>query len=77
MEGITEFDDILERVGPKGRFQKLLFYGFVCPIIGISPLTCLSTIYLQFIPDHWCFQEGNQSLNMTELAAWKSKHLPM
>jgi len=51
-------------------------YGFCCPVIGLTPLVCLSPIFLLFVPDHWCYQPGIEHFNDTELDAWKTLNLP-
>ena len=70
-----EFDDILEIVGSQGTFQKIILYAIICPIVTLEPLFTLNTIFMLYLPDHWCHVPGRG--NFTSLQSWKDYTLPM
>jgi hypothetical protein len=72
---MEEFDDLLELIGSRGRYQKFLLYGALVPISFILALLSYSTLFTLFIPDHHC--SPDVELDPTELETWKIKNIPM
>lgn len=69
-----DFEEILELVGSESRYQKILLYGILCPIVGIIPLLALNALFMWDTPDHWCHVPGIvQGMSITD---WKNKTLP-
>ncbi|OXA38895.1 Organic cation transporter 1 [Folsomia candida] len=75
----SDFDDILSIIGSEGRYQKLLTYGFLAPLMIISPLLELSSVFLFDIPNHWCHVPAPHSsyFSPDNDTAWKNATLPM
>lgn len=53
-----DFEEILNLVGAEERFQKIMLYGVICPIVAVCPFLILNNIFMWDIPDHWCHVEG-------------------
>ncbi|CAG7785459.1 unnamed protein product [Allacma fusca] len=70
-----DFDDILEIIGSQGKFQKILLYGVLAPVIAAEPLFILNMFFVLFEPDHWCHVPGRD--NLTDAEMWKNLTLPM
>jgi hypothetical protein len=53
-----DFEDVLQRVGNYGSYQKRIVYCFVYPQACFLPFFIM-TIFLQMhVPDHWCTVPG-------------------
>lgn len=48
-----DFEEILELVGSKGKFQKILLYAILCPIVTVSPFLLLNTVFLWVREESW------------------------
>lgn len=68
------FEDILDTVGTRGKFQfrlNLLAY-FACALVSQAGQ---SHYYALFVQDHWCHVPGREFTNYT-LEGWKNLTLP-
>lgn len=70
-----DFDEILEMIGTEGKFQKILLYAVLCPIVTVSPFLILITVFMWDTPDHYCHVPGRDDLEMS-LEDWKNLTLP-
>ncbi|CAL8092584.1 unnamed protein product [Orchesella dallaii] len=69
-----DFEEILEVVGSQGRFQKILLYAVLCPIVTVSPFLVLNTVFMWDVPDHSCHVPGRDpDMSIEE---WKNLTLP-
>lgn len=69
------FDEIMERVGNNGRFQKRFKY-----IFNIAMVVCVSMLYMNIVlamsvPDHWCHVPGRENTSFS-VQEWKNLTLP-
>lgn len=71
----TDFDQILELIGSEGKFQKILLYGVLCPMVTISPFLGMQVLFMWDIPEHYCHVPGWNSSEMS-LVSWKNLTLP-
>lgn len=69
-----DFEQILDLVGSEGKYQKILVYAVLCPIVTFSPFLVLNTVFMWDIPDHWCHVPGKDP-GMNE-SSWKNLTLP-
>ncbi|CAG7837135.1 unnamed protein product [Allacma fusca] len=69
-----DFDDILEIVGGNGKYQKIILFGVVTPLIIICPLFVMNRIFIMSVPDHWCHVPGKPNETSTE--EWKNMTIP-
>lgn len=69
-----DFDEILDMIGSEGKFQKILLYAVLCPIVTVSPFLLLNTVFMWDTPDHFCHVPG-RDLGMP-LEEWKNLTLP-
>jgi hypothetical protein len=70
-----EFDEILELAGSQGRFQKILVFAVLGPIIIAQPILTLNALFMLHEPDHFCFVPGRS--NETNVEHWKNLTIPM
>lgn len=70
----TDFDEILEMIGSQGKFQQILLYVVLCPIVTVSPFLVLNTVFMWDIPDHYCHVPGKPA--ETTIEEWKNLTLP-
>ncbi|XP_049809301.1 solute carrier family 22 member 7-like [Schistocerca nitens] len=72
---VPAFEDILDAIGSRGKFQKRLNIVFNCfgPIINI--LSVHTYNFAMQTPDHWCYVPGREHTNFT-LYEWKSVTIP-
>jgi hypothetical protein len=70
-----EFDEILELAGTRGRFQKILVFAVLGPIIMAQPILSLNALFMLHEPDHFCHVPGRN--NETDIELWKNLTLPM
>ena len=73
---MKELDDIFEEVNGHGKFQKILLYMILGPIITFLPFAWNAELLLLHQPDHWCHHQMTDGLNETELSLWKTCYLP-
>lgn len=69
------FDEIMERVGNNGRFQKRFKY-----IFNIAMVVCVSMLYMNIVlamsvPDHWCHVPGRENTSFS-VEEWKNLTVP-
>lgn len=64
------FEEILQKVGNNGKFQRrfnilfnFIFIMFVC-------MANSSLYIIMFVPEHWCYVPGREHTNFT-LEEWK------
>lgn len=69
-----DFDEILEVIGSAGKFQKILLYAVLCPIVTIYPFSELSSVFMWDIPEHFCHVPGKP--DNVSLESWKNLTLP-
>lgn len=69
-----DFDEILDMVGSEGKFQKILLYAVLCPIVTVSPFLVLNTVFMWDVPDHYCRVPGMEA--DMDLEVWKNRTLP-
>ncbi|KAG8176993.1 hypothetical protein JTE90_005735 [Oedothorax gibbosus] len=50
-----EFEDILEKVGGYGKFQKKLTVFFLIPVACVIPWFWMNLIFIVSVPPHWCY----------------------
>ncbi|KAL7639838.1 UNVERIFIED_CONTAM: hypothetical protein RMT77_009251 [Armadillidium vulgare] len=70
----TQVDEFLRSVGDDGRYQKILFWGFLVPISILIPWTVLVPIFQASVPNHWCHVPGKP--DNTSLEEWKNITIP-
>lgn len=49
-----EFEDVLEKVGGYGRFQRLLVWGYLAPASLLMPGYFMNQIFMLSVPKHSC-----------------------
>lgn len=49
-----EFEDILEKVGGYGKFQRNLTLFFLIPVACVVPWFWMNLIFIVSVPPHWC-----------------------
>ncbi|XP_077539866.1 carcinine transporter-like isoform X2 [Haemaphysalis longicornis] len=49
-----EFEDVLEKVGGYGRFQRLLVWGYLAPTSLLMPGYFMNQIFMLSVPKHSC-----------------------
>lgn len=64
-----EFEDILEKVGSYGAYQRNMLYFFMIPTTIVFALYCMNTLFMLSEPDHWCYVEelSNESYKIQHL----------
>jgi len=70
-----EFDEILELAGSQGKFQKILVFFVLGPIIMAQPIFTLNALFMLHVPEHHCFVPGR--LPDMDMDTWKNLTIPM
>ncbi|XP_049859887.1 solute carrier family 22 member 7-like [Schistocerca gregaria] len=69
------FEEVLDSIGSRGKFQTRLNIVFNC----VNPCICLMSVYIFFLamqtPDHWCHVPGRETANLS-LEEWKNITIP-
>lgn len=69
------FEDVLERVGEFGRFQKFIFSLLCIPPI-FSGMHTLSYVFTSAVPSHRCYVHGCDTSRTTYLEPWTQFSIP-
>ncbi|CAG7696955.1 unnamed protein product [Allacma fusca] len=69
-----DFDQLLDKVGSIGSYQKIFLYAVLGPITALMPFFSLSSIFILSEPEHWCHVPGR---NVTTMEEWKRLTIPM
>ena len=67
---------MINHLDGRGRFQKIVLWGVLSPLMVILPLSWMNEIFLLNVPTHWCDHPMQKGMNATELLAWKQCFLP-
>uniref|UniRef100_A0A1B6CMW4 Major facilitator superfamily (MFS) profile domain-containing protein n=1 Tax=Clastoptera arizonana TaxID=38151 RepID=A0A1B6CMW4_9HEMI len=49
-----DFDDVLVRIGEKGRYQTVMYYLLCIPATIPAAFLAFSQVFVSASPDHWC-----------------------
>lgn len=71
----TLFEEIMQKVGNKGPFQKRFNYIFNIGLVVCASLIYMNIILVMNVPDHWCHVPGRESTSLSE-ELWKNLTLP-
>lgn len=69
------FDNIMERAGDDGRFQKRFNYIFNVGMAICASLCYMNVVLALNVPEHWCLVPGREQTNYT-VEKWKELTLP-
>ncbi|XP_049862042.1 solute carrier family 22 member 7-like [Schistocerca gregaria] len=69
------FEEVLEAIGSRGKFQTRLNIVFVC-FAPCFDMMSLNVFYLAMqTPDHWCYVPGREFSNLS-IEEWKNLTIP-
>ncbi|XP_047113327.1 carcinine transporter-like [Schistocerca piceifrons] len=69
------FEEVLDAIGSRGKFQTRLNIVFVC-IASCFDMMSLNVFYLAMqTPDHWCYVPGREFSNLS-IEEWKNLTIP-
>ncbi|XP_049810118.1 solute carrier family 22 member 7-like isoform X1 [Schistocerca nitens] len=74
-EVVPAFEDIMDVIGSRGKFQKRLNTVFICYGTIVNVLSSQMYNFVMQTPDHWCHVPGREFTNLT-LDEWKSATIP-
>lgn len=69
------FDQIMHRIGDRGKFQKRFNYIFNVGLVYFASMVFMNIILAMNIPDNWCYVPGRNMTNFT-LDEWHNLTLP-
>ncbi|KAG8173281.1 hypothetical protein JTE90_012163, partial [Oedothorax gibbosus] len=69
---IMEFEDVLEKTGGFGKFQKKLTVLFLIPINFFLPWFWMNKIFMLSVPQHWC---DVPEFSLSNLSIAEQRHL--
>lgn len=72
---MKDFQDLLELIGSKGRYQKFLLYVVMSPIVALGAFLSMNAIFILYVPPHNCNVPG-QPIDLP-LEEWKNLTLPL
>lgn len=71
-----EFDEILEKVGNSGQFQRKYNYFYNIGLVFFASMSYMNIIWILNEPDHQCLVSGRDNFNLS-LEEWREKTIPM
>ena len=71
----TADEDILNKIGAFGRFQKFSFFMLTWVNVSIA-FNTIGYVFWAARPDHWCEVEQPQQLHNLSADAWKQFTIP-
>ncbi|CAN7940935.1 unnamed protein product [Ixodes pacificus] len=72
----TDFEDVIEKIGGFGRFQKTLLWLYLAPVSLLVPGYFVGLIFMLSVPEHSCvLPSAMKTLNLTESKAAHLRYL--